>query len=101
MIRGRRFFCEDVNRSTGDLLFLQRIRERQFVENFAARVVDDQQVRPAFVEQAITIQQVLGAFAAGDVKGDDIDLPKELVKITNQLHFAIQSGRRGKVGIES
>ena len=42
MILGRRFGLIDVNGSAGDFLFLQRICQSEFIDDFAARIVHDQ-----------------------------------------------------------
>ena len=40
-IRGQRLHLEDVERRGGDLLALQRLDQRRFIDQAAARAVDD------------------------------------------------------------
>ncbi len=60
MILCRRLGRVNIDRRAGDLLFLDRFGQGDFIHHFAARIVDHQQIRPAFGHQPIAIQQMLG-----------------------------------------
>ena len=93
MILLRRFLDKHIQRGTGDLLRLQRLGQRKLIHHFPARVIDDQQIRLAPVEQPIAIQQMPRAFTPRNVEGDDIQLGDEFVEIPNEFDPAIQRGR--------
>jgi hypothetical protein len=97
----RRLGLEHVQRRPAHLLLLQRVRQRILVHHLAARVVDDQQVGLAAAEQPLPVEQVLGALAAGDVEGDDVELGEEFIEVLDHLHFAVQSGRRVEVRVKA
>ncbi len=101
VILRRRLFREHIQRRAADLLFLDRLGKRDFIDHFAAGVIDDEEVRPALVEQPLAVEQVLGAFAAGDVEGDHVDLRDELIEIADHLHAAIQCRFAGEERVES
>ena len=101
MVLGRRLGLIHIDGRPGDLFLLQRFGQGHFIDDLAASIIYNQQIRASLVEEPFAIEQMARAFAAGDVEGDDIELRKELIEIADHAHFAIQSGLRGEVGIES
>src|SRR5580700_4003210 len=91
----------NVDGGTGDLLFFDRIGQRDFIQNLAAGVVHHQQVWPALVEEPIAVEQMAGGVAAGDVECDDVDLAEELIEIADQFYSAIERGGSADKWIES
>ncbi len=92
MILRRRLAREDVDRRPADLACLQRLGERVLVDDFAAGVVDDEQVVLGDLHQPTLVEQVPRAAAAGDVEGDDVELGEELVEVGDDFHLAVERG---------
>ena len=101
VIVGRGFFCVDIDGGAGDFLFFERVGEGDFIEDFAACVVDDEEVGFALIEEAIAVEEVFGGGAAGDVEGDDVELGKELIEVFDEFDAAVEDGGSGDEGVEA
>ena len=94
----QRFGFENIERRAGDMSILQRLNERGFVDQSAARAVDDAHAAFCFL-QSRRIENVMRLSRERRVQRNEIGAGEQIVEFIDQLDLQTAGARRGEIWI--